>query len=294
MIGKHAAFLGMAIACAWSAPALAGFSATAAGDGAFPYDIVGTTKAAGSSPGAFIGPTLNFGPVSSSADLATGQLHTYAHGGTDVPFNLANEIIATANFVDTLHIVGPIDGIVMGSISVHIDGTLIDDPNVVAFNSKNGAHLIAADAQFNFGVFTSNLVPLEGEQLSVSLASGPTGSCPSSNFASSIHVVYVCATGAGAYSYDLSMPFDLSDRARDVLIEAEGGVSTIGSGVADFGHTASLGLTLPDGLTYTSDSGVFLSERPSAVPEPTTFGLLAAAIGLLGAATRSRGRQVAS
>ena len=111
----------------------------------------------------------------------------------------------------------------------------------------------------------------------------------SSNLGGPIYDVTVCGTGAGAYSYDFSLPFEISNLDRDINVQASASVGTVGSGVADFGRTASLGLTLPAGLSYTSDSGVFLSERPSTVPEPATLGLLAAAIGLLGAATRGRG-----
>ena len=54
-------------------------------------------------------------------------------------------------------------------------------------------------------------------------------------------------------------------------------------GLADAGHTAQISLQLPPGFTFTSDSGVFLTQ----VPEPSTVLLLTS--GLLAiAATRRR------
>jgi hypothetical protein len=55
---------------------------------------------------------------------------------------------------------------------------------------------------------------------------------------------------------------------------------------ADFSHTATLSIELPQGYTYTSGSGVLLTA--SAVPEPGAFGLMA--LGL--AALQIRRRQL--
>jgi hypothetical protein len=44
----------------------------------------------------------------------------------------------------------------------------------------------------------------------------------------------------------------------------------------DFSHTGSLGFTLPGDVTFTSDSGVLLTQTASsAAPEPAVFGLMA-------------------
>jgi hypothetical protein len=50
-------------------------------------------------------------------------------------------------------------------------------------------------------------------------------------------------------------------------------------GIVDAGHTAQISLQLPPGFTFTSDSGVFLTQ----VPEPNTALLLTTS--LLGLAT---------
>src|SRR5277367_1021375 len=57
----------------------------------------------------------------------------------------------------------------------------------------------------------------------------------------------------------------------------------------DFQDTAQVSLALPTGVSYTSDSGAFLSSPTTPVPEPGTFTLLA--VGAVGAAFARR-RQI--
>ena len=55
----------------------------------------------------------------------------------------------------------------------------------------------------------------------------------------------------------------------------------------DFLNTGSFGIQVADGVTYTSQSGVFLdSSNPNTVPVPGTLALLG--IGLLGIVGRRR------
>lgn len=55
-------------------------------------------------------------------------------------------------------------------------------------------------------------------------------------------------------------------------------VGGLGQVAFDYSHTASFGLAVPAGVTYTSDSGVFLTETV-ATPEPVSWPLLLAALG---------------
>ena len=58
--------------------------------------------------------------------------------------------------------------------------------------------------------------------------------------------------------------------------------------VANFGHTAQLGITVPAGMSFTSASGDFMVDAPPLpVPEPASGALLLAGLGLLWV----RGRQ---
>jgi hypothetical protein len=59
---------------------------------------------------------------------------------------------------------------------------------------------------------------------------------------------------------------------------------------ADFAHTAHLDMLLPDGLTYTSASGVFLTAptTPSGVPEPATWATMLLGFAAIGVSVRRK------
>jgi hypothetical protein len=62
-------------------------------------------------------------------------------------------------------------------------------------------------------------------------------------------------------------------------------------GYADFSNTAAFSMILPTNASFTSGSGVFLSQA-SAVPEPATWAMLIVGFGVIGVMMR-RGTQVA-
>jgi hypothetical protein len=65
--------------------------------------------------------------------------------------------------------------------------------------------------------------------------------------------------------------------------------TVFGSTDDDYSHTAALSFTLPQGVSYTSDSGVFLTQtQPSAVPEPSAVWLLLTGVGMVEAFRRLR------
>jgi hypothetical protein len=69
------------------------------------------------------------------------------------------------------------------------------------------------------------------------------------------------------------------------ILSGGGGTGAEGQTSVDYSHTAVFGLTVPANFTYTSDSGVFLTQ---AAPEPGTVVLLA--LGLAGTLTLRRRR----
>ena len=52
-----------------------------------------------------------------------------------------------------------------------------------------------------------------------------------------------------------------------------------GGGAIDYSHTAAFAFDLPTGVTYTSDSGVFLKGGTTSVPEPAPIALAALGLG---------------
>lgn len=72
---------------------------------------------------------------------------------------------------------------------------------------------------------------------------------------------------------------------RGILnLDCRGGAS------CGFGHTGKFGFdALPDGLSFSSASGVFLTEA-NAVPEPASWAMMIAGFGFVGAAMRRRHR----
>jgi len=58
----------------------------------------------------------------------------------------------------------------------------------------------------------------------------------------------------------------------------------------DFSSTSAFSWILPDGVTYISGSGVFLSALPSSVPEPKTWVFMVLGFGLIGKLLRQHVR----
>ena len=55
-----------------------------------------------------------------------------------------------------------------------------------------------------------------------------------------------------------------------------------GGASSDFSNTASIGVSLPGNASFTSDSGVFLTQSPVATPEPAMFVFAAIAMAVMG------------
>jgi hypothetical protein len=90
----------------------------------------------------------------------------------------------------------------------------------------------------------------------------------------------------------LSVPFEVTPASRSFELRALLIMNAYGTGsVADFGNTAFLSIDLPEGLSFTSASGVLLTEQPSnGVPEPGSLALVGMAALSMMVAARCRKR----
>jgi hypothetical protein len=88
----------------------------------------------------------------------------------------------------------------------------------------------------------------------------------------------------------IKVPFEITDTSRDFAFSADLEAITQSGALADFSDTAALGLSLPNGLSFSSGSGVFLSG--AVIPESGTIWLIGA--GLAGMASLRRRRKAAA
>jgi hypothetical protein len=209
--------------------------------------------------------------MSSSANLATGQLKAFVDSQPQ-----QYTYYAISSFGDTIHFVGlgntpvPITLLmtVHGSSSGVVDGNSIGEAEL-----RTGLQAAAAD--INANPLNANLVSITN--------TGFGGGTVTVISQDRTNIAFTLADTLTVSSFDPDLDFTASLAAEP----ATNGVTEVTS---DFGHTATLAIVLPSGVTFTSDSGALLSQAPSAIPEPMSASLLTVAFAGIAAVRHRRKR----
>lgn len=228
------------------------------------------------------------------ADLAYGRLRAYSEAGTSSVAGGAfySTAFSQARWIDTITFSNTTGGAVELDFFWETDGsvtpqradsirditssiTLSRVSSFVGLKAANGSYLnYLGGAQYNYYGVDAN----GGDYFTFQ----PAGGNPDGAWRTSLG-----AGESGLIAATLFIPIGLSSINIDAFLEADCRLGAI----CDFAHTASFGFgALPAGLSWTSESGVFLTASdppPGTAPEPTTLALLAFGIVGLGV-TRGR------
>jgi hypothetical protein len=213
--------------------------------------------------------------ASAEADLATGELHAVA---TEMGPVFGGSAQGSARFADTLHFdVGGLTGLIPIGVIATVHGSFGGN-DVPGFGDLNPL----AQGFLSLGI--SNLA---GSEVPLQLQVGYRSSTPTTT-SNPDSIVYLVTVGTwselgpdrfvGTYYLDAADPGLVFSMQLDALVQNGGSYS-------DFGRTAALSFDLPDGVTFTSDSGVFLS---GAAPEPAAWALMLIGFFSVGGAIRRR------
>jgi len=212
---------------------------------------------------------------SASANLATGILGASAGGfcsGTGFPADACGQASSLAEMQDMLNFTNTT--------------AMTQDITVTwAFDGTAGSSLDDLDFLFCFGATTSCLGnpngtgphgPINGGQIFSFSESCIDGNCGDPNPTTTLPTtgwVSTAVTGAGTtnetFTGVYAVPAGMSSDSLNAWLE----VSCGDGDSCDFSHTATLGISLVNGVTYTSQSGVLLTQTSSA-PEPSSWAMM--------------------
>ncbi|MEO3474876.1 PEP-CTERM sorting domain-containing protein [Roseomonas sp. CAU 1739] len=161
--------------------------------------------------------------------------------------------------MDTITITGLTSGSVSGFLSAHVEGSI--DRNGLPSDYPD-----AASATFQISARDPSHVIYNVLNF---IDICPVGaSCVDSEYTKFF-------IGNGSWSETVLVPFTVTAENPSFVLDASLSVFTQLGGAANFGNTATLGMNLPDGYSFTSESGYFLTrtDPPTTVPEPASLSL---------------------
>lgn len=220
-------------------------------------------------------PTGTPGFASASANLATGVLAAVAKGV------FVNNGSASAHFSDTITILGGLVGPLGVNISLGVHG-VVSGPALSSPTLNGNGEVITAGFGVT-GAITNNqesviLLDYSGTNAPLTNETFGFGTGVSEGVGSlfpndiEFHIADDVMVDGAHPSFTFTA--DIGAFAQPVQFPA-GALETV-----DLGDTATLTLTLPNGFSFTSASGVLLSQVPGtpAVPEPSSLAILVAAL----------------
>ena len=218
-----------------------------------------------------------------SADIGTGELTAKATGQKFVVGENDIAASAVARAVDTLTIEGP------GTQAIPVTFQMAVDGDLIVPDSANGVGRAFATVQALFGVDgvteTATLQRRRGYDASGVITTDAVaglgdwlGELPVAGNTFDLLLEFGAQIVPGT-------PFGFESELR-AFAGTGGAVGT--DAVSDFGNTGKFNIILPEGFSFTSESGVFLA---GPVPEPQTWALLVCGLGCLAimAGRRRRG-----
>lgn len=214
---------------------------------------------------------------SSAVDLNSGQMHLVANTmrlGTTGNDTSVSSIASSGVLADVLTITGPISAPVTIRISMTVDGSFVSNGPTDLRNSLGAFALAVSGGGGPYAeLFLNQLSGGFIQEQDVSRYGGK---------------VITDAGNAASLQFTLYDDVVVTDTSRLIPFQAIGSLNLItpdspGSISANFGNTARLQVSLPMGLGFVSQSGVFLTapqDTQTAVPEPAS--LLVLCVALLG------------
>ena len=202
--------------------------------------------------------------ASSYADLATGRMGAYGSAA-----GKASSALGTVTIDETIHIQGSVTVPVTGILTTWLQGSLTpgSPPPFSGFSTT------LAQAQLTV------MSPVTTSTVSYNFQDR---GCPPSGVSGGIPCI-----NTTLIDQKIDQPFLITSTNRSFRFYNFLGAQGEYGGIADLSHTATMSLSLPAGLTYTSDSGVFLI---TSVPEPSSFWQIGVGLAVIGAAIGGKRR----